>query len=35
VNGSTRHLRGVQLLRRGDDYVRVKFEWVEQAESVT
>ena len=34
LNGSTRHLRGVQLLRRGDDYVRVTFEWVEQAESV-
>jgi hypothetical protein len=31
VNGSTRHLRGVQLLRRGDDYVRVKFEWVAPA----
>lgn len=26
LNGSTRHLRGVQLLRRGDDYVRVTFE---------
>ena len=34
VNGSTRHLRGAQLLRRGDDYVRATFEWVEQAESV-
>ena len=28
VNGSTRHLRGAQLLRRGDDYVRVTFEWL-------
>jgi hypothetical protein len=35
LNGSTRHLRGVQLLRRGDDYVRIAFEWVGQAESVT
>ena len=34
LNGSTRHLRGLQLLRRGDDYVRVTFEWLEQAESV-
>lgn len=34
LDGSTRHLRGAQLLRRGDDYVRVTFEWVEQAESV-
>jgi hypothetical protein len=34
VNGSTRHLRAAQLLRRGDDYVRITFEWVEQAESV-
>ena len=34
LNGSTRRLRGVQLLRRGDDYVRVTFEWVEQTESV-
>lgn len=33
VNGSARHLRGAQLLRRGDDYVRVTFAWVEQAES--
>jgi len=24
----TRHLRGVQLLRRGDDYIRATFEWV-------
>jgi hypothetical protein len=28
VNGSTRHLRGAQLLRRGDDYVRVTFAWL-------
>ncbi|HEY7241303.1 MAG TPA: hypothetical protein VH600_19175 [Burkholderiales bacterium] len=34
VNGSTRRLRGMQLLRRGDDYARVTFEWVELAESV-
>jgi hypothetical protein len=31
LNGSARHLRGVQLLRRGDDYVRVTFEWVAPA----
>jgi hypothetical protein len=31
LNGSTRQLRGVQLLRRGDDYVRVTFEWVAPA----
>ena len=31
LNGSTRHLRGLQLLRRGDDYVRVTFEWVAAA----
>jgi hypothetical protein len=34
VNGSTRRLRGMQVLRRGDDYARVTFEWVELAESV-
>ena len=34
VNGTTRHLRSAQLLRRGDDYVRVTFKWVEQAETV-
>jgi len=28
VNGSTRQLRGAQLLRRGDDYARVTFEWL-------
>jgi hypothetical protein len=33
VNGSTRHLRGVQLLRRGDDYVRVTFESLAAAAS--
>jgi hypothetical protein len=32
VNGTTRYLRGVQLLRRGDDYVRAAFEWVRMAE---
>jgi hypothetical protein len=32
VNGSSRHLRAVQLLRRGDDYVRATFEWVRAAE---
>jgi hypothetical protein len=30
VKGSARYLRGVQLLRRGDDYVRATFEWVAQ-----
>lgn len=30
VQGSARYLRGVQLLRRGDDYVRATFEWVAQ-----
>ncbi len=30
MNGAVRHLRGVQLLRRGHDYVRATFEWVEQ-----
>ena len=33
VNGSTRHLRGVQLLRRGDDYVRATFESLAAAAS--
>ena len=28
VKGSARQLRGLQLLRRGDDYVRATFEWV-------
>jgi len=28
VNGSTRQLRGAQLLRRGEDYARVTFEWL-------
>jgi hypothetical protein len=32
VNGTTRYLRGVQLLRRGEDYVRATFEWVRLAE---
>jgi hypothetical protein len=31
VGQSTRYLHGVQLLRRGDDYVRATFEWVAQA----
>ena len=31
VAGSERRLRGLQLLRRADDYVRATFEWVEQA----
>jgi hypothetical protein len=31
VAGSVRQLRGLQLLRRADDYVRATFEWVEQA----
>ena len=34
VDGSARRLRGVRLLRRGDDYARVTFQWVEQAETV-
>jgi hypothetical protein len=29
MNGAARHLRGMQLLRRGEDYVRATFEWVE------
>jgi len=29
VAGSVRQLRGLQLLRRADDYVRATFEWVE------
>ena len=28
LNGAPRQLRGVQLLRRGDDYVRATFEWM-------
>ncbi len=31
VAGSVRHLRGLQLLRRAEDYVRATFEWVESA----
>jgi hypothetical protein len=31
IGKSVRHLRGVQLLRRGEDYVRATFEWVAQA----
>jgi hypothetical protein len=31
VGQSVRHLRGLQLLRRGDDYVHATFEWVAQA----
>jgi hypothetical protein len=34
VGGAVRRLRGVRLLRRGDDYARVTFEWVVEAESV-
>jgi hypothetical protein len=34
VDGSARRLRGVRLLRRGDDYARVTFEWVVEGESV-
>lgn len=30
VKGSVRNLRGLQLVRRGDDYVRATFEWVAQ-----
>lgn len=30
VKGSARYLRGVRLMRRGDDYVRATFEWVAQ-----
>ena len=32
VNGATRYLRCIQLLRRGDDYVRATFEWTRIAE---
>ena len=35
LDGSARRLRGVRLLRRGDDYARVTFQWVAEAESVT
>jgi len=35
VDGSARRLRGVRLLRRGDDYARVTFAWVAETESVT
>jgi hypothetical protein len=31
MEGAARYLRGVRLLRRGDDYVRATFEWTEQA----
>jgi hypothetical protein len=31
IGQSVRQLRGVQLLRRGEDYVRATFEWVAQA----
>lgn len=30
--GDARYLHGLQLLQRGDDYVRASFEWVAQAE---
>jgi len=30
VEGSLRHLRPLQVLRHGDDYVRATFEWVAQ-----
>ena len=33
VAGAERHLRGLQLLRRGDDYVRATFEWVPLAQA--
>src|ERR1700694_799544 len=33
VGGSARYLRGMQLLRRGDDYVRATFEWVSMAQA--
>jgi hypothetical protein len=32
VNGATRYLRCIQLLRRGDDYVRATFEWTRIAQ---
>ena len=32
VNGASRHLRCIQLVRRGDDYVRATFEWTRLAE---
>jgi hypothetical protein len=31
VDGTVRHLHSLQLLRRGDDYVRASFEWVSVA----
>jgi hypothetical protein len=31
VEGAVRQLRGLQLLRRGDDYVRATFEWLAAA----
>jgi len=30
VAGAVRHLRGLQLLRHGEDCIRATFEWVEQ-----
>jgi hypothetical protein len=32
VAGTVRHLHSLQLLRRGDDYVRASFEWVSVAQ---
>ncbi len=32
VAGTSRHLHSLQLLRRGDDYVRASFEWVSVAQ---
>jgi hypothetical protein len=33
VAGTVRHLHSLQLLRRGDDYVRASFEWVSVAQA--
>jgi hypothetical protein len=33
VAGTPRHLHSLQLLRRGDDYVRASFEWVSVAQA--
>jgi hypothetical protein len=33
VGGTVRHLHSLQLLRRGDDYVRASFEWVSMAQA--
>jgi hypothetical protein len=30
LGDAAHYLRGVQLLRRGDDYVRATFEWVQK-----